>query len=387
MYLLTINWPTLKGIYSNEPLRHCTWIMFEWNTDLHISVDISVSICLQPSMELPPDSTNWPVPPMPVDLQVISSILLENKVYVTGIATDYVSQRVMVYSLDGGRWFTLKPAPNYNAPMAVINGHITLIGGRESAENLTNVLCSWLEEEGEWKQIVPPMPKARLESGVCYHDGLLLVVGGIVDVNQTEPISAVVVHNFTTRNWITLEALKLPKGLRSPHVVIFKEYVYIIGGGTTYPAPPEEGEQQYNLEAWRAPWSDVKEAVNVGEDVHTAAGLEPSKRVKSLWKRIERSPVARPTVVSCKNSLMLVGGAKDGIPQKGIYEFIEGKNDDGKVGSWTPVGSMRMGRYRHAVVPVGSRGGTLFVAGGYVKGDRVKDEKHEKTTFTEFVAL
>ena len=364
--------------------------MFEWNADLHISVDFSVSICLQPSMELPSDSTNWPVPPMPVDLQVISSILLENKVYVTGIATDYVSQRVMVYSLDAGRWFTLKPAPNYNAPMAVINGHVTLIGGRESAENLTNVLCTWFEEEGEWKQIVPPMPKARLESGVCHHDGLLLVVGGIVDVNQTEPINTVVVYNFTKGHWITLEALELPKGLRSPHVVIFKEYVYLIGGGTTYPAPAEEGEQQYNQEAWRAPWSDVKEAVSEAEDEYTstAAGLGPIKRVKkNVWRNIADSPVARPTVVSCKTSLMLVGGAKGGKPQKGIYEFMEGKNDDGKVGSWKRAGNMSVGRYRHSVVPVGSRGATLFVAGGYVKGDRVTDERHEKTTFTEFVAL
>ena len=341
-------------------------------------------------MELLSDNTNCKLPPMPVDLQVISSILLENKVYVTGIATDYVSQRVMVFSLAEGRWFTLKAAPNYNAPMAVINGHVTLIGGRESAEKLTNNLYSWFEEGGEWKQIAPSMPKACLMSGVCHHDGLLLVVGGIVGVNETKPISTVDVYNFTKRHWRILEALELPKGLRSPHVVIFKDYVYVIGGATKYPAPPEEGEKQYNLEAWRAPWSDVKEAVSEAEDEYTstAAGLGPIKRVKkNVWRSIADSPVARPTVVSCKDSLMLVGGAKGGIPQKGIYEFIEGKNDDGKVGSWKPVGSMSVGRYRHAAVPLGSRGAVLFVAGGYMEGDWVKDERHEKTTFTEFVSL
>ena len=339
-------------------------------------------------MQFLSDGTNCKLPPMPVDLQVISSILLENKVYVTGIATDYVSRHVLVFSLAEGRWFTLKAAPNYNAPMAVIDGHVTLIGGRESAEKLTNVLYSWFEEGDEWKQIVPPMPKASLESGVFHHDGLLLVVGGIVDVNQTEPINTVDVYNFTKGHWRTIEALELPKGLRSPHVVIFKKYVYLIGGGTTFPAPPEEGEQQYNLEAWRAPWSDVKKAVSEAEDEYTAAGLGPIKRVKkNVWRSIADSPVVRPTVVSCTDSLMLVGGAIGGKPQKGIHEFTEGKNDDGKVGSWKRVWNMSVGRYRHAVVPLGSRGATLFIAGGFVEGDPLSDERHEKTTSTEFVAL
>ena len=51
-------------------------------------------------------------------------------------------------------------------------------------------------------------------------------------------------------------------------------------------------------------------------------------------------------VVSSKDSLMVVGGAnKYGIPQKGIYEFV----DDDSLGSWNLVGSMSVGWCRHAV--------------------------------------
>ena len=116
---------------------------------------------------------------MPMKLEVISSALLENKVYVTGIAEkedDRLSKRrqVQVYSLDDEYWATvpgdptLKPAPNYNAPMAVINDQITLIGGRDAETGkITNMVSTWFEIEQQWKQILPLMPTERLESGIC----------------------------------------------------------------------------------------------------------------------------------------------------------------------------------------------------------------------------
>ena len=41
------------------------------------------------------------------------------------------------------------------------------------------------------------------------------------------------------------------------------------------------------------------------------------------------------------------------------------KNVD-SFGSWTLVGNMSEGRYRHAVVPLGFRGSALFVAGAWL---------------------
>ena len=71
---------------------------------------------------------------MPIDLQVISSVLHENKVYITGIAKEKAAKndmsfQVLVYSLDEVKWSTLPRAPNFNAHAAVINNRITLIGG------------------------------------------------------------------------------------------------------------------------------------------------------------------------------------------------------------------------------------------------------------------
>ena len=96
-----------------------------------------------------------------------------------------------------------------------------------------------------------------------FRDNLLLVVRGVVDDKVRMLVNTVDVYDFSSNRWYTPEALDLPIAqLRSPHVVIFKEYVYVIGGATAYPAPPEKGEAQYNRYAWRALWSDVKEAVS-----------------------------------------------------------------------------------------------------------------------------
>ena len=166
-----------------------------------------------------------------------------------------------------------------------------------------------------------------------------------------------------------------------------------MGGATTHPAPPEEGEEQYNRFAWRARCSDVKEAVSEAEaeaeDVHTgtAAILQPSKNMRSVWRRTADPPAVRPTVVSCKSSLIAVGGAKGGSPRSTIYEFVE-KSINGKVvSSWKQVGKMSVGCYRHAAVLLGSHGATLFVAGGIVRSDPKGDECHVKSSSVELVAL
>ena len=324
------------------------------------------------------------VEPMPCKLQVISCTLLKNKVYVTGIATDedVGSHRVQVYSLGERTWSTLPEAPNYNAPAAIINGYFTLIGGRLIKNNaITNILCSWIEEECQWVQTVTDMPTVRLESGVCYHDNLLLVAGGIVEAEENKsakPVNTVDVYNFNcmTNCWTTPKALELPKALRSHHLVVFEENIYIMGGAMVYPAQPEGPDTQFNDEAWRARWSDV-----------TAALTQPSE-LKNVWTPIRAPPDLRPTVVSYRNSLFSIGGVKDGEPKNAIYKFVDSEIVGGKVDNcWKPVGCMREGKYRHGVVPLGTHGAALFIAGGRVQGNPLKGEIHETSSSVELVLL
>ena len=63
--------------------------------------------------------------------------------------------------------------------------------------------------------------------------------------------------------------------------------------------------------------------------------------------------------------------------------FVDGKAD------WMKVGEMKMGRYRHGVVPgpVESCGISLFVVGGYVQSSPEGNEHNEKTSSAQIVFL
>ena len=124
------------------------------------------------------------LPPMPVELQVTSSALLEGKVYITGIANkeprkDDTTPQVRVYSLEKAEWSTLPRATIYNARIVIMDGRLTLIGGRSfETKKITDVWATWFEEEGQGRWKESRMNRRRLETGVCQYDNLLLVTGG-----------------------------------------------------------------------------------------------------------------------------------------------------------------------------------------------------------------
>ena len=324
------------------------------------------------------------LPPMLVELQVISSVLHEGKVYVTGFAKEKASKddttlQVQVYSLDEAEWSTLPRASIYNARLVVMDGRITLIGGRSvETQKITNVWAAWIEEEGRWKESW--MNTRLLEPGVCQYDNLLLVTGGVMDgaeEGETTVVNTVDVYNCSTKTWTTPQALELPVKLRSHHLVVFEEYIYVIGGSFVHPTKRESGDKQFNGKAWRAQWSDVKKAVKQSSKEKT--------KLKSVWMPIVAPPVLRPKVVVYKGFLLSIGGVLGGEPQKGIYMFVDGKADS----HWMKVGEMKMGRYRHGVAPgpVESDGITLFVVGGYVQSSPEGEEDNVRTSSAQIVCL
>ena len=326
----------------------------------------------------PSGSTVMSFPPIPFELQVISSVLLKDKVYITGIATDNdnlsKSRQVQVYSLIERNWTTLQLAPNYYASLAVVDHHITLIGGRDAETgNITNLLSTWSEDEHRWKHMLPPMPTRRSASGVCQHDGFLLVTGGtgVTTEGEAEAVSSVDVYSFSTRSWSSPKALELPVTLRSHHLTVSGEYIYLAGGATVFPAPREK-ENLFNYRAWRARWSDMKDAIR-----------KPFEPEKSVWMRISDPPFLRPTVIASMNSLISVGGVKEFKLQRAIYQFVEGNSGY----DWIEVGRMSVEKYRHAVVSIGGHGTALFIAGGYVKGGPIGDEEIKRSSTVEVVLL
>ena len=256
-----------------------------------------------------------------------------------------IDGNVLVYSTNEHKWSTL-PVPQINSAIAVVNNYITLIGGRDVLSKIFDkTLFTWCEEEGQWKQVLPPMPTGRSIPAVISHDNLLLVTGGVAEDFSTV-LNSTDVLDLTTMKWTTPEALKLPAPLFRHYLVLCGDYIYLVGGIKTYPV---QSLDDYNSKAWRAKWSDVKQ---------TTASQHSQPRM-SVWTQIADPPNLSPTAASCAGTLYTVGGRAEGNRVlRGVYAYDTARNQ------WISVGDMSVGRSRHCAVPLSAT--SIFVAGGYV---------------------
>ena len=308
---------------------------------------------------------NVKLPNMPMGAGSYGAIIHNSKVYISAFCRDGYGKPllpVLVYSTNEHKWSTI-PKRLHGAAIAVLNNHVTLIGGQDlSTGKFPNTLSAWYEKEGRWKQVLPPIPTRRYSPAVISHENLLLVTGGVAEDNSTV-INTTAVLDLTTMKWSTHEGLHLPLPLWGHHLAFNREYLYMVGGATVHPwALPEH----LNSWAWRAKWSDVKQN----------ATPQHSQPQRGAWTRIADPPTLCPTPVSCGGTLYIVGGqAREGKPISTVYSYITARNQ------WVSVGDKSVESFDHCAVPLSSN--TIFVAGGTV----ANEGKESLSSSTELLLL
>ena len=288
------------------------------------------------------------LPNMPIRATSFGATLHNSKVYISAASNDVSGKRtrpILVYSNNELKWSTLAEQQGAST-IAVVNGHVTLIGGHSvSTRKITSKLSTWYEKEAQWKRVMPPMPTRRYSPAAISLDNLLLVTGGVADDGSTV-LSTTDVLFFTTMKWTSPEGLKLPVPLWQHHLALCGEYIYLVGGATVHPWQSPEND---NPQAWRAKLSDIKQA----------AAPHHSQPQRSVWARIADPPTLRPAAVSCGGTLYTVGGrTKDNKPISTVYTYNTAMN------KWVAVGAMSVERVCHCAVPLSRT--TILVAGGHV---------------------
>ena len=302
---------------------------------------------------------------MPVGAASSAATVHNSKVYMgayyRGVNKKFILP-VLVYSTNEHKWSIL-PERQQGAVIAVVNSYVTLIGGKGvSTRKVTKALSTWYEGEGQWKQVLPPMPTGRFLPAYISHDNLLLVTGGLTEDYSTV-LNTTDVLDLTTMKWTTPEGLNLPVPLWKHHLALCGEYLYLVGGTAVYPWHSPEDD---NTQAWRAKWSDVKQT----------AAPQHSQPQRGVWTQIANPPTLRPTPVSCGGTLYTVGGeTRDKKPISTVYTYITARDQ------WVSVGDMSVGRIDHCAVPLSSN--TIFVAGGRVK----HEGRYTYTPLTELLLL
>ena len=305
------------------------------------------------------------LPDMPMGAASTGGTIHNSKVYISAAYKEESGKAVhpvLVYSTDEQKWRTL-PEQQRGSAIAVVNDHITLIGGRDvSTRMVTNTLSTWYEEESRWKQVLPPMPTRRVWPAIISHANLLLVTGGVAEDGSTV-LNTTDVLDLTTMKWTTPQGLSLPIPLGLHHLALCGEYLYLVGGTLVYPVlSPKDN----NSQAWRVKWSDVKQT----------AAPQHSQPQRGVWTRIADPPTLLPTATSCEGTLHTVGGMTvDRKFIRTVYTYITARNQ------WVSVGDMSMGRTGHCAVPLSSN--TIIVAGGRV----LNEGKVSNSPSTELLIL
>ena len=226
------------------------------------------------------------------------------------------SSRVYSYQniLGNEQWSRLPDNPNTEVSLAVIDGLLTSVGGRDSRDP-TNTLLS-LTEEGEWKkwsEVFPPMPTPRDNTACITTEKALVVAGGMA----RDDLAIVEVMDINTKQWTRV--CPLPQKLWLSSGIVFGDSLYLAGGFSGY-ARSKSVFTCYLPDLWQP----------------ATLGSRIRQTRSNVWKEISRLPVNRSTLASFGGHLLAIGGEYDSWnPTTDVYRY------DSHTDSWHVISQMK----------------------------------------------
>ena len=181
------------------------------------------------------------------------------------------------------QWSRLPDNPNNNFGLAVIDGFVTSVGGRNGRVPSDTVLSL---NGREWLEIFPPMPTAREDTACVTTEQGLVVAGGW---STDAALPTVEVMSFSSKQWAT--AISLPRECWSCSVSICGDSLYltdIVSSKSVFTCSLEDlftstalGQNSHGVRG--------RTESNPGPDDGQTIKKEP--RCKSIWKEIDTLPV------------------------------------------------------------------------------------------------
>ena len=258
------------------------------------------------------------------------------------------SHKVYSYHMVQGkeRWSQLPDNPNKNVGLAVVNGLVTSVGGK-NVFGPTNTLFS-LQLAGDrqlWSEIFPPMPTSRNSVACVTVQSSLVVAGGDVGYSSIKSVNTVEVMNADTELWSSVSPL--PEKCWQLSAAVLGDTIYLTGG----------------LKYYREPLQQVF-ACSVSNLLSTATTLECEAQQpapgESPWKETSKLPMCRTTLVVFGGDLLAVGGTENRNAAESSDVYVHNPLTD----SWNFSSQMKDKHASSLVVPLNE--GCLLVVGGVI---------------------
>ena len=206
-------------------------------------------------------------------------VTLKGKVYMVGRGASE-DEDVVVYDIHNREWSILPRCQVTLFGMAVVNNQLTLVGGLDQFNKVTNKLAVWESESEQWISPYPPMPTARFGVAAATYSEWMAVAGGYGDNGY---LNSVEILNSTEKQWYS--AAPLPVQCNQMRSAVVRDEWYLM--------------ECYN--------QDVK--IDQGFAVSLPALILLRGNASStLWRSIPIPPLKHTALLATRDLLFAVGG-------------------------------------------------------------------------------
>ena len=288
-------------------------------------------------------------------MYAISTVLHDKKVYImAGDAPDNDTHyHVYCYNITTDQWEQLPPPGHYRGILQMIDGKLTVIGGRDttnmSVMRATNKVSTFINND--WTDHFPNLLRARGRPGVVSHSEYVIVAGGYRD-EDTDHNDIEILNTTQPYQWVITNIL-LPEPMWAIFPTISDNKIIIVG----YSISKSRTNRVYQLPV----------------DIITSSTTTSNQPVQ--WMKLPSAPHSFTITIPNSHPPVIMGGKVQGVPTSDVAMLDESTN------KWNTVSSLSSPRFHVAVVPIDSD--TILVLEGSTGGEGVAGAKAHSITTVE----
>ena len=258
------------------------------------------------------------------------------------------------FDVEKNEWDKLPPSGHHYCMPAVIEGKLSLIGGRKPKTRVPVArVDTYNEEQSQWISVYPDMKHPRYRPAVVTTDSYVIALGG--KLKEPKPLTNTIeVMNIASKQW-NLVATHLPDNLKLYDVTatISSDVVWIVGY--------DDGSHRSN-KVFTVPVSD----------------LVSKPKVAASWKRVRNDTVCfKAAVIPNSDPPVLLGGDdRNNTAVSTVVAF------DPKTDSWNEVASLSSPR-AHCSVAILPRNRAIVVVGGCTETRNLNETNSSSLKTTE----
>ena len=282
-----------------------------------------------------------------------SAVLHDEKVYVMAndAPDDDTLHYVYTYDIHFNHWDTLPPPGHIVGVLQIIDGKLSVIGGRDNivANGATNKVSTFIDNN--WTQQYPNMLKSRLRPGVATYSDYVIVAGGIRDI-YTFYDDIELLYYKQSPHWIRTN-INLPEPMSIISLTIADDLLYIAGYATS--------DRKRSTKAYKIAANKITSSV----------AQPPTSSQTIQWTTIPSTPHCFTATIPNTCPPLIIGGCDlQGVPTADVAILKQ---------SWSKVASLSSPRLAVAVALINSD--SILVIGGTTGGKTIKEvDAHCMTT-------